>query len=183
MPRPATGPPKARLLPRGAQGHNSRREPESRTPENQTAFPPTPPLQGNPSRAISPSVQAHHHESPGTTLQITFRTRGLAAWGWDGHDSRSPGAWLRPWERERPRSQPPLGRPGQETRRGRHLPTSSPRRALSSCLASFSSVRARARSLPKKSLDTSMARREGEEEGSTRGTAPAPPGEGRPASR
>ncbi|KAK4832024.1 hypothetical protein QYF61_020539 [Mycteria americana] len=55
-----------------------------------------------------------------------------------------------------------LGRPRKETRRGLRLPVSSLRRARSSCLASFSSVRARARSLPKKSLDTSIARGEGE---------------------
>lgn len=47
---------------------------------------------------------------------------------------------------------------GARGRRCPHLPASSPRSARSSCFASLSSVRARERSLPKKPLDTSIAR-------------------------
>lgn len=58
------------------------------------------------------------------------------------------------------------GPEGGEARQSRPplrcLPAFSPCRARSSCLASFSSARQRPRSLPKNSLDLSMARGQGE---------------------
>lgn len=62
---------------------------------------------------------------------------------------------------------PPWG-VGMRGRRCPHLPASSPFSARSSCFASFSTVRARERSLLKKSRDTSIARgAEGDGSGNT----------------